>query len=152
MPLVKAGMALAAALLLAMLPVSMAAMCRYPAAVRQRAIAAAHYVLGALLGGAAVGCVVAGLFWGACIAAGRRDDGGKAFGATLLLFAPATALLLWLFAAYRFHRRTTIVSGTAAPPFLLVFPLLMCLGIAVWLILVPWIIGLLWLIVVTLRG
>jgi hypothetical protein len=118
--------------------VRIAAFCRYPASLRERAISAAHYLAGAMVGGAIAGLGVAAVAWGVIVAMGDRGRIGEALVMMLIAFTLVMAMLLWVIAIYRFHRRTTLPAGTAAPPFLLVFPLLAGLSLLSLVVLAGW--------------
>lgn len=138
-------------LALSMLPVRLASFVRYPASLRDSALGAAQYVAGALPGG-----IVLGIF-AAMVIAAVVDVAHKTFSLdwglqTVAVVAPATALLTWTLASYRFHRKSAITSGARIPPFPLLFPALLLLTITIWLIALPWYIGLLCMIVHTLTS
>lgn len=134
---------------LAVYPARLAAFLKYPAAQRENLITAAHYLVGALLGGGVIG-VVAGVIV-ASLAMGTALFGvGAPSGGVLIAGMAETAVfvaaLFWLIAGIRYFRQAAMITGTSMRGVAGIGLLLAALWLGVWCVLMPVCVGVMVLI------
>jgi hypothetical protein len=151
-PVLLVATALLLARSLCLLPAQAARFWPMSFARREQTISAAAYLAGALVCGSLVGLGATFLLWAMFIAAhGKLDEATlQVLRFLVATIIPATALLLWAIACYRFHRRSALLSGGSAPSFWLLYPLLFLLSLTLYGLLLPWLAGLLCLMVTSL--
>ena len=129
---------------------------RYPEDLKQRVVAGAHYLAGAWLGGAIAGAFVAILFAVLLVATSGQarliSAWPGALAWTSACFIPLVMLLVWANAWHVYRRTAAGLAGRRTLPSTLVIPPLLLLYLFLWLLLIPWCIGLLVLIGSTLLG